>query len=698
MRMSARLLLIRYLGLFLAILLAAPALAQHTPPKPDFGADLVSGGSDSSDPEIAWLGLLVRLGPGWHTYWRSPGEAGAPPKFDWDGSENFAGAVVQWPVPRRFSESGIDTFGYADRVLFPIRLRLRNPSAPARVLLTVHLYVCSTICTSNQLHFERAITPGVRSPESQALIDEWRDKVPPASSNTSSISIRSLQLDRGPRPRLRVEVKAQPPLQTADAFVDGDNAITADHPVISPEAGGLSVIDLPLTGLSEGHTDQPLHVTIVDGDRSVEGTVSVPKSVQALKLGARSWTRPANAQGSFWWMIALSLVGGLILNFMPCVFPVLSLKLFSLVAHGTSEIWVIRGRFVASAAGVIASFLVLAFGLIIFKAAGAQIGWGIQFQQPLFLIFITGVLVALAGNLLDLYEIRLPLQVAGWVGHAASGQSAASHFFNGFVITLLATPCSAPFVGTAVAFALSQGPIEIITIFLCLGVGMGAPYLVLAAVPQLARLFPRPGRWMVTLRYLSAMAIAGTAAWLLIVLAQVSSTRTALFVGGAFGFLVWLMAVRQGRLANAIGVVILATLMLVAAVGAKDRLEFGERREHVAWRQFSPDMIRSMVSNGRTVFVDIGATWCITCKVNDAIIAKSRTIEQRLKSDVVPLRADWTKADPTIGRYLQSFGRYGLPFNAVFGPSAPDGILLPELLTEETVLHALETASDHHPN
>ncbi len=498
--------------------------------KPDFTAQLIVGGADKTDPASSWLGLQVRLGKGWHTYWRSAGDAGAPPEFDWSRSRNIAAATVEWPAPHRYTDAGIDTFGYADEVLLPVKLRLKDPQAPAHVSLKLALFVCSTICTRNDLTFDADIAPGARFGDKLDLIGRWRAKVP--GQNSATLAITSVHLQTKAPAQLRIEATSATPLVAPDVFVDGDSAIVAGHPTFTAGANGATVITLPIDGIDGKHPDKPLHVTLVDGERAVEAVLP-PQRPALAGLAAQ----PAAA--SVWGMLAVALLGGLILNFMPCVFPVLSLKLFSLLGHPSRDKAAIRARFVASAAGVIVSFLLLAAVLAGLKSAGAQIGWGIQFQQPLFLIAMAAILVALGANLLDLYEIHLPWRLAGLFGKSGGGQSLASHFFNGFVMTLLATPCSAPFVGTAIGFALSQGTWQIFEIFAALGLGMASPYLVLAAVPQVGRFFPRPGRWMQGVRRVAAVAMVGTAVWLLTVLAAVSNVQTALVTGAAFGLIVW---------------------------------------------------------------------------------------------------------------------------------------------------------------
>ena len=689
----------------------SPSSAQfvNTAAKPDFNARLIVGGADRNDPSANWLGLAVRLGPGWHTYWRSAGDAGAPPEFDWSSSTNIDEPTIEWPAPRRFSDAGIDSFGYADEVVLPIKVRVRDSQKPADVSLKLALYVCSTICTRNDLSFDARITPGQRSGEQLGLIDRWRTRVPrPHSPN---LAIRSLDLQTANPGALRIEATSTSGFAASDVFVDGDDAILAGHPKVAMNGANEAVITVPIDGVEKRNADKPLRVTLVAGGNAVEATVPAPQAPAAVRTGAGpansaiagtdiSKTNLAGAGHAekttgILPILAAALIGGFILNFMPCVFPVLSLKMMSLLGQTSRDMGALRIRFIASAAGVITSFVLLATALAALKSAGAQIGWGIQFQQPLFLGGMAAILVALSANLLDLYEIRLPWRLGNLLGRSGGGQSVASYFFNGFIMTLLATPCSAPFVGTAVGFALSQGTWQILAIFAALGVGMASPYLALALVPQVARLFPRPGRWMQTLRQLAALAMAGAAIWLLWILSEISGSQTAVIAGTALGLMVWAVALYQRRHAHAIAGVVMASLAATAILIAGERTvpTASKAADGVPWQTFAPPDVATLVRSGHTVFVDIGAAWCVTCKVNERLIINSSTIRQRLLADVVPLQGDWTKPDPTIAAYLKSFGRFGLPFNAVFGPGAPDGIVLPELLTQQAVLAAFDAAS-----
>jgi suppressor for copper-sensitivity B len=697
---------IRHLGLAALLLGAfhlAPAAtaAGGLPHKAEVNTRLLVGevARTDSGPTEAWAGLDVRLGSGWHTYWRSAGDAGAPPEFDWSGSRNIAGVTVEWPAPRRFTEQDIDTFGYDEHVLFPLRVRLQDRTAPAHLALKAVLFVCSVICTQQETQLESDIPTATRQPNDQAQIDEWRGSVPRETS--PGLSITALRLDRQARPQLLLEAQASPPLAAPDVFLDGNEAVSGGRARVSRTSDGGVRITVPVQGLDQAGPIDRIRVTLVDGDRSIETTLAVNATGAAPAATAAPGTAtPHPAAASIWTILGIALIGGFILNFMPCVFPVLSLKLVSLVDHEPGRSASPRSAFLATAAGIVASFLTLAFVLSVLKATGAEVGWGLQFQQPVFLIAMIIVLAAFGANLLGLFEISLPWWIAGRLGAVTSQRTIASHLMNGFVMTLLATPCSAPFVGTAVAFALSQTAPQIVLVFTGLGVGMAAPYLCLAAAPRLAALFPRPGRWMLKLRALAALAMAATALWLLVVLADISGPAPAIILAGALLVAVLIMTALRFPLRRTVagaGLAVTIALTLAAATYVPQPAAPAQSTG-IAWQPLAPAEIAALVRAGHTVFVDIGASWCITCKVNEKLVLDSAAVRSRLTAGVVAIRADWTSPNDAIATYLKSFGRYGLPFNVVFGPGAPAGILLPELLTPQIVLDAIDTASNiPHP-
>lgn len=399
-------------------------------------------------------------------------------------------------------------------------------------------------------------------------------------------------------------------------------------------------------------------------------------------------------------ILGLALVGGLILNLMPCVLPVLAIKLLGVVNKGGRPHRDVRLGFLASSAGILFTFLVLAGAIIAAKAASLAVGWGVQFQHPSFLIALALLCVLFAGNLWGLFEVRLPARLAGGiVGRDRDHHGRAGEFLSGVFATVLATPCSAPFLGTAIGFALAGGPVEILTIFLTLGTGLALPYLLVALFPGLANRLPRPGGWMITLRRILGFALLGTAAWLVSILVVQAGSVAALSVGACLGVLLVLLWAQQRfhgfrRVAVLVSFVLASALAFVLPSIFQVNAPLDQTTiAHGVWRPFDSVQIPKLVGDGRVVIVDVTADWCISCRVNEKLVLDRAPVATALAQDnVVAMKADWTRPSDPIAAYLASFGRYGIPFGVVYGPKAPDGILLPEILTSAGVMEALRTA------
>jgi suppressor for copper-sensitivity B len=386
---------------------------------------------------------------------------------------------------------------------------------------------------------------------------------------------------------------------------------------------------------------------------------------------------------------------------MPCVLPVLSIKLLSVVSHGGEAPGRVRAGFLASAAGIVVCFLVLGTVAVALQSAGLVAGWGIQFQQPAFLAFMIAVITLFACNMWGLFEIRLPGAVSDAAVNASGddGNGLRGHFMTGAFATLLATPCTAPFLGTAVGFALSRGPAEIYAVFLALGIGLALPWIVVAAFPVMVNRLPKPGPWMITLKRILSVALIGTALWLLSVLwFQIGGPASAMIalLMVAIAFIVWQYRHLSERARFATWVVI-GLLTAISMVGADSFADAGRERlieaEDKVWRDFDLAAIDSAVARGNTVLVDVTADWCLTCQVNKSLVLNRGQVAEILGAgSVIAMKADWTKPDPAISAYLKSFGRFGIPFNVVYGPTAPKGVPLPEILTESAVLAAFERA------
>ncbi len=399
-------------------------------------------------------------------------------------------------------------------------------------------------------------------------------------------------------------------------------------------------------------------------------------------------------------LLPLAVVGGLILNAMPCVLPVLSLKLFGLVkSAGEGRAAVVSGA-LATAVGILFPFLLLALAAIVARAAGAAVGWGVQFQQPLFVSTLTVVVVFFCLNLWGLFEIPMP-GFATRVSGGASGNGFAGHFGSGLFATLMATPCSAPFLGTSVGFALSQSAGTILAIFAAVGLGMALPYLALAVTPKSVGWLPKPGPWMLHFKVVMGFLLAGTAVWLLYVLSsqmsreRLASVEITLLLLALF---VWMRSRGAGRLWKGIGAVGVAASALATVAIAAGAVRPGAAAaattasELIPWTEFDRGEAERLAAGGRLVFVDVTADWCFTCKVNERLVLETAEVAAAFERwRVVPMKADWTNRSDAIARFLADHGRYGIPFYLLYRPGE-EPHLFGELLTKAGLLEVLDRA------
>ncbi len=648
------------------------------------------------------LGLQFKLSPHWKTYWRSPGDAGLPARIDWAGSENLAAAKVLWPVPERHTLLGFETLGYENEVLLPILARPATPGRPVKLRAQVDYLVCEKICIPVHAEFKLDLPAGEAVPSPFVdLVDRWRAQVP-GDGAASGLKIERVALELGQgTAELAVKVAAREKLEKPDLLVEGPPGFLFGHPKPRLNADGLGgVLLVPVMADKmqvAALAGNDVTFTLIDGARTAEFTLKIGAGgAAAANAGAVA------ASASLAWMLLVAVLGGLILNLMPCVLPVLSLKLLSVVGHGGGEGRDVRLGFIAASAGILVSFLVLALGLVALRAGGMAVGWGIQFQQPLFIAAMAAIVALFACNLFGWFEIGGPRFAFAAAETKAASHGITGHFLTGALATLLATPCSAPFLGTAVGFALARGPVEIVAIFLALGLGLALPYLAVAAFPGLATRLPRPGAWMLHLRRLLGIGLVATSAWLLTVLAAQRGTEAAMLAGALLLLAVLVLALRS-RLPGAartyapaaVAVLALGAIALPVSLSLPGASPPAKTADVGQWRVFDEAAIPALVAEGRVVFVDVTADWCITCQANKKLVLNRGQVAERLGGKgVTAMRADWTRPDPVIATYLAKFGRYGIPFNVVYGPTAPAGIPLPELLTSDAVLTALDKAGD----
>jgi len=679
--------------LIMFLLSPLPALALTSNWQRDGSVDarLISGLEGVGLKKIIPLALEIKMEPGWHTYWRSPGAAGLPPRLDWTNSEtadgNLRGATIFYPAPKRYSDQGLETIGYQSHVIFPIDAELRQAGHAVNIEVTVNLLACSTLCVPKTFDITLKVPSdaAIEGPEAD-LINPVRAAIPGADEDRAGLSLTNIT--NGGR-SLAFDIAAHNPINEADIFIESNPEIPFSAPKIrlSPDKLTATLIVKPQDIKQDlgALTGTPLMLTIVDEGHALETPVSLPP----LEGTPTQDGPPLSLRMA----LLLAIAGGFILNLMPCVLPVLSLKILGVIGHGGGTAAIVRRSFVTTAAGILFSFVMLAAMTIALKKLGLTIGWGVQFQQPGFLIAVILVLTFFAANMWGLFEIGLPTVIADRLSH--HHPKMAGDFATGALATLLATPCSAPFLGTAITFALAAGTArEIFGIFIALGFGMSLPYIAIAAIPELATSLPKPGAWMQRLRILLGIALALTALWLLWVLSAQIEQRYAHTIMFCMIGVVALLGLHATGFARRMAIYGVAGFSVLAIGLAFTGPPPKPAKVEALWQVFDEATIADDVAGGHTVFVDITADWCLTCKVNKKFVLSDNDINQRLlHGNVIPMQGDWTTPDPKITNFLHKFSRFGIPFNVVYGPGAPDGITLPELLSRDAVMQALDRAA-----
>nr|WP_199259967.1 protein-disulfide reductase DsbD domain-containing protein [Paracoccus binzhouensis] len=638
-------------------------------------------------------GLALALGEGWKTYWRTPGEVGFPPEIDWTGSRNVAEVEFQWPAPERFTAFGIENYGYHGEVVFPLRIALEQPGQPAHLSASVTLLTCSDVCVPQDFSLSLDLPQGTSiDPDSAARIADYAGRVP-VGAEAGGIRSATAHVDADAT-ALTVTLRRSSPFEAPDVFPElGEGASLGTPDNRLGENGRLLWARLPILSPPADPT-AALSLTATEADG---WAVSVtPDRVATAPPPPYTEARTTAPLSSMVWIALTAFLGGVILNVMPCVLPVLSIKLSSAMKLEGAGRATVRWGFLASAAGVMTFMWGLAAALFALRLAGVTVGWGLQFQNPVFLALMIGILAIFAANLAGAFEIAPPAGLQTRLARAGGAGGHVGDFLTGAFAAVLATPCSAPFLGTAIAFALAGRGTDIALVFSFLGLGLAAPYLLVAARPGLVRHLPRPGRWMIALRVVLGILLAVTAAWLVWVLHGVAGTTTMLAVVGLTAGVVLLLSLSRlrGTVRAGLALPLVGVMLFGAAYLADTSAPRALSSQVTEWVPFDRAEIARRVSRGEVVFVDVTADWCLTCKANKALVLDRDPVVSALAAEgVTPMQADWTRPDPAISRYLESFGRYGIPFNAVYGPATPDGVVLPELLTPDVVVAALDDAA-----
>ena len=649
---------------------------------------VLTGEKDTANHTVQGL-LEVKLDKDWKTYWRSPGEGGVAPSVNWDMSSNVESVDWQWPMPKRYEFLGVETLGYKNDVIFPLSIHVKDMNKPVFLAGKLTMSSCTSICVLTDYDLALDFNPEKLSLSTDAmfLYNKGYSQVPKSSQ---AVTLDTVSYDKNNK-AITVVATNKAGWVKPDVLIDGHNKAVKDTSFLAPN---VTIKDqtlyavLPVTSWfgTPKLIGEPLQITIGDNNLAVE----IPATATDTPVIVPS------SNSNLLEIIGIALLGGLILNIMPCVLPVLGMKLSSVVSAKGLEKRQIRTQFIASAAGIITSFWLLAGFLALMKLSGQALGWGIQFQSPWFIGAMIAITALFGANMLGLFEIRLSSNTNTWMA-TKGDNSHLGHFIQGMFATLLATPCSAPFLGTAVAFALGASYVTLFAIFTALAIGMAAPWLLIALFPQLANALPKPGLWMDRVKTLFGLMMLATSVWLLSLMTSFYSATVVWVISLVIMLVIlWQLGRKKGRKAV---IITTAVLLLVVAgsliVGSLTSNHWAKPlADDHHWETLNVDNIAKQVAEGKTVFVDVTAEWCITCKANKVGVLLQEPVYSALSADNIELmRGDWTKPSDYVTDFLQSHGRFGVPFNIVYGPNAPQGIPLPVILTSDEVLNAIKKAS-----
>jgi thiol:disulfide interchange protein DsbD len=744
-------------AVFLALLMVPSAQGGAGVSTEQVKAELLVHAPDGLRPGVqAWLGLKLVHKKGWHTYWLNPGDSGLPTQLQWSLPAGLKAGEIAWPVPHRLPVGPLMNHGYEGTLLLPVPVTVEQtlPEQALTIGLQADWLVCENVCIPEGGDFSLKLPAGVGRAawvRDAALFEQAFARQPvswPGARAAARVDAQGLQLDLQGLPApwqgrklsifptaahiLSPSVDPQATWGAAGAW----SARMAYSPQRLDQPGELGLVVAPAEAISGG--TPPAGVALVAAvagtwpaaDAGVAGRAAAGIGAAgglsgSESAGSGSRVHASGTAGAWWASALLAFLGGLILNLMPCVFPVLSLKVFGFAADAHDRRALAWGG-LAYTLGVVLSFAALASLLLALRASGEQLGWGFQLQSPVFVAALALLFTLMGLNLLGLFEFNMMVP-GSWAG-AKARHPVVDHFLTGVLAVMVASPCTAPFMGASLGVAMTLPPAPALGIFVALGLGMAAPYLLLSLAPAWAARLPRPGAWMLKVKHAMALPLLATVVWLLWVLGHqagldASAALLGLLLVLAFAIGAWSWAAAWGgtarllaRSAAALTVAAAATWALpllqqapptaaasldqagvpgpayVAAPGAlPSGISGAPGAPGSVWSPWSPQALAEALAQGRTVFVDYTAAWCVTCQVNKrSTLRRSEVVQALQDRGVVTMQADWTRRDEAITRELSRLGRSGVPVYAFYF-AGQDPVILPEVLTPALMLQALES-------
>jgi len=683
--------------------LASQGLAQVYQGKELVKAELLADTNAIVPGKSFTIGLLLRMAPGWHTYWAFSGDAGLPTELKWKLPSGWKVGEIQWPIPLKTIDPGdIETYGYEKEVLLMQEIAPPQKLDNSRVKLSAEAnwLVCEKICipggATPQLELPVSTTS---QPANSELFARYRHLLPQNWPQSNVASASWSRVGRDLRLRITSETLANYP--ALDFFPLPGQDVVVGHPTIESRNKNEVTFRVPIE--SAGKNLSSVAGLIVfsqqpNGEDRAAWQISAAPTVSA--------TSAAPARGIFTFLL-FGFLGGIILNLMPCVLPVISLKIFGFIQQaGQSRRKVLRSG-IAFTVGIFAWFIGLALLLIVLKGGGRDVTWGgFQFTNAYFVLTLSAIVLVFALNLFGVFEISLPQGLTRGLLSTTERKNDLGSFLQGVFATVLATPCTAPFLGTALGFAFSQSPAVILAMFFAIAAGMSAPYLLLSAQPAWLRFLPKPGPWMLHVKQFMGFLLLATLLFLLYVLGAQRGLEGAIWASCfllVISVACWMKGVFILPTSSVMKRSVVFVLMLVLVFGSgiyfigdkfrSTNVALADSRLHGDWQAFTPGRLQAELEQGHSVFVDFTAAWCLTCKFNEANVLESAEVRDAFQRHaIVKLKADWTNGDPAITKLLQKFGRPGVPLYVLYAGKDEEPIVFPEVLTKGMVLEKLQTA------
>jgi len=698
--------------------------AAHTEAQLLLSADTVRPG------DTVLAGVQLKMEPGWHTYWKNPGESGQATEIKWQLPPGVTAGEIEWPLPKKLPPAEVTTYGYEDEVvlLVPLTLASNLSVGPLNLAAKVSWLECKESCIPADQNIEALINVGSETKIAAAFstLDSWKNKAPRALTNWSAHVWWEQSANGDTRPFV------------LNGSFTGIYGLLPNKFDFFPDANDGYEIQATTEKITEATTHFSLRKTVKkfsgDWPKEVSGVlvmelnqrwadnprwgyeINLPiadKAPTGETISSTVNQPPALPSQPLWQMLFFAFIGGLILNIMPCVLPVIALKILGFVSEAKSEPRRVRKLGLIYALGVLISFLVLAAIVIGVKAAGHHAGWGMQFGSPIFIVCLITLISLVALNLFGIFEVTLGGRALDTAGELASKHGAAGAFFNGVLATILATPCTAPFLGAALGFAFLQSTSIIVLIFLTVGLGLASPYILLSWNPAWLKFLPKPGAWMEKFKIAMGFPMLATVMWLFNVAASTYG-KNVLWLGiflVLVAFAAWIFGefFQRGRQRKGIALALVLILLIGGyAFALEKELDWRapfmettaagslkEAPDGIDWQRWSPEAVAKARSEGKPVLVDFTADWCLTCQVNKKTSIEISSVRKKLKDlNAIALIGDYTHFPDAITTELNRFNRAGVPLVLVYpkDASAPP-MVLPEVLTPNIVLNALDRAA-----